>query len=255
MNKLLIAPFFVMLGFAGCMKVREELVVMPDGSGKIVLHFAIKTKGEAAKFTEAELMSGDPDEIEDKVRGLAALTRATMQEKDGIVHLQMTGYFDDINALKFMDEGEGAKAKPKQEFSFRREGEAFVLEIKGNLLSDDAPERGGKDPDLVRQRDEFFKAMFAGFEFQQDVKLPGRITGVEGFQTRADRTATYLVGERDLQKTSDQKKINDLVRFKVSSARSEVTEAEAAEFRKELEKAKAEWVELRKEMKKNAGKK
>jgi hypothetical protein len=253
-KKLLVAPAVILLAFAGCMKVREELVVMPDGSGKIVLRFAIKTKGEAAKFTEAELMSGDPDEIEDKARGLAALTRATMEEKDGVVQLQMTGYFDDINALKFMDEGEGEKAKPKQEFSFRKEGEAFVLEIKGNLLSDDAPERGAKDPDLVRQRDEFFKSMFAGFEFQQDVRLPGRVTAVEGFQTRADRTATYLVGEKDLQKASDQKKINEVVRFKVSCARNEITDAEAAGFRKELEKAKADWVELRKEMKKNAGK-
>ena len=38
----------------------------------------------------------------------------------------------------------------------------------------------------------------------------------------------------------------------MSCAKSEITEAEAADFRKELEKAKKDWVELRKEMKKNA---
>lgn len=251
MRSLLLAPL-LLLAFSGCMKVREELVVMPDGSGRIVLVFSIPAKGEAGKFTETELMSGDPDEIQDKVRGLVALTKPTAEEKDGVVRLRMAAYFDDVNAVKFMDEGEGEKAKPKQEFAFRREGEAFVLEITGNLLSDEIPERGGTDPDLIRQRDDFFKAMFAGFEFRQDVRMPGKVTAVEGFQTREERVASYAIGEKDLQKVADQKKINDVKRFKISCARSEITDAEAAEFRKELEKARADWVELRKQMKKAA---
>ena len=254
MRKLLIAPALILLAFSGCMKVREEFVVMPDGSGRLTLHFAIKSKGEAAKFTEAELMAGDPDEIQDKVRGIVAMVRPTVEEKDGVVHLRMAAYFDDINAVKFMDEGEGDKAKPKQEFSFRREGEAFTLEVKGNLLADEAPERGNNDPELTRQRDEFFKAMFVGFEFRQDIRMPGRVTVIEGFQSKDDRLASYVVGEKDLQKAADQKKINAVSRFKVSSAKSEVTDAEAAGFRQELEKAKKDWVELRKEMKKSADK-
>lgn len=247
---LLVPVLWGLAGFSGCMKIREELVVMPDGTGRIVLLLALNAKGEAGKFTETELMSGDPDEIQEKVRGLTALTRPTFDEKDG--RLRMTAYFDDINAVKFMDEGEGAQAKPKQEFSFRREGEAFVLEIAGNLLSDEIPDRGRADPNLVRQRDEFFKAMFTGFEFRQDVRMPGKVTAIDGFQSRDGRVASYAIGERELQKVADQKKINDVGRFKASCARSEITEAEAAEFRKELDKAKADWVELRKEMKKRA---
>lgn len=252
MNRFAVAAVLVLAPLAGCMKVREELVVMPDGSGKIVLHLMLKARGEATKFTEAELMSGDPEEIESKVRGLVALGRPTSTEKDGVVHLTMTAYFEDLNAVKFMDEGEGANAKPKQEFSFRREGETFVLEVSGNVLADEVPERNQSDPELVKQRDEFFKSMWTGFEFRQDVKLPGKITSVDGYQSRFDRVASYVVGEKDLQKVSDQKKINDVTRFKATCARSEVSEAEAAEFRKELEKAKADWVELRKEMKKKA---
>ena len=254
MKKLLAGPALILLAFSSCMNVREEIVLMPDGSGRLTLHFAIKSKGEAAKFTEDELMSGDPDEMMDKIRGLVALTRPTVEQKEGVVHLRMSGYFDDLNALKFMDDGEGAKAKPKQEFSFRKEGETFVLEIKGNLLADEVPERGGTDPELIKQREEFFKAMFAGFDFRQDVRMPGKVTAVEGFQSRAERVATYQVGEKDLQKPADQKKINEVSRFKVSCARSEVTDAEAAEFRKEFDKAKADWAALRKEMKKNAEK-
>jgi hypothetical protein len=254
MKRLLLAQALVLLAFSGCMHVREEIVLMPDGSGKLSLHFAIKSKGEAAKFTEDELMSGDPDEMMDKIRGLVALTRPALEQKEGVVHLRMTGYFDDLNALKIMDDGEGAKAKAKQEFSFRKEGETFVLEIKGNLLSDEVPERAGTAPELVKQREEFFKAMFAGFDFRQDVKMPGKVTAMEGFQSRAERVATYQVGEKDLQKPEDQKKINEVGKFKVSCARSEVTDAETAEFRKELDKAKADWTGLRKEMKKNAEK-
>jgi hypothetical protein len=255
MRRLLLAPLLLLLTcFSGCLKVREELTVMPDGSGRIVLTFTIAAKGEAAKFTEEELMAADPDEIQEKVRGLVALAKPVAEQKDGAVRLRMTAYFDDLNAVKFMDEGEGDKAKPKQEYSFRREGETFVLEITGNLLADEVPERGKSDPDLTRQRDEFFKAMFVGFELRQEVRMPGRITAIEGFQNREDRTAAYVVGEKDLQKVDDQKKINDAKKFKVTCARSEVTDAEAADFRKELEKAKADWVDLRKEMKKAADK-
>jgi hypothetical protein len=254
MRTLLLAPLLLLLTFSGCMKVREDLVVMPDGSGRIVLTLTLPAASEAAKFTEAELLGGDPDEFQEKVRGLVALTRPRSEKKDGAVRLLMTAYFDDLNAVKFMDEGEGDKAKPKQECAFRREGETFVLEITGNLLAEDLPDRGKSDPDLTRQRDEFFRAMYVGFELRQDVRMPGRITSIEGFQSREDRTASYVIGEKDLQKVADQKKINDARKFKVTCARSEVTDAEAAEFRKELEKAKADWVELRKEMKKAAEK-
>ena len=251
MKRLLIAAL-ILPAFAGCMKVREEFVVMPDGSGRLTLVLSLVQKGEAAKFTEDEMMAGDPDELESKLRGLAALTRPTSEKKDGVVRLRMDAYFDDINAVKFMDDGEGDKAKPKQEFSFRREGEAYTLEVKGNVLSEEPIERGGADPELAKQRDEFFKAMFVGFEFRQDIKMPGRVTVIEGYQSKDDRTASYVIGEKDLQKAADQKKINAQSKFKVSCAKSEVTEAEASDFRKELEKAKKDWVELRKEMKKKS---
>jgi hypothetical protein len=254
-KRLIAAPLLALLSLAGCMKIRQELLVMPDGSGRLTLVFSVRSKGESAKFTETELMSGDPDEITDKVRGLAALTRPTMEEKDGVVRIRMTAYFDDVNALKFMDDGEGAKARPKQEFVFAREGETCTLEIKGNLLSDEAPASEPKDPEIEKQREEMFKSMFAGFEFRHDVKLPGRITVAEGFQSKEDRVASYVVGEKDLQRPADQKKVNEANRFKASCGKSEVSEAEATEFRKELDAAKAGWAALRKEMKGRAEKK
>lgn len=245
----------LLLAFFGCVNAHEELTVMPDGSGKVTLHLILKTKSDAAKFTEAELLTCDPDEIQEKVRGLVAMTRPASEEKEGAVHLRMTGYFDDVNALKFMDEGEGPQAKPKQEFSFRREGGTFVLEIRGNLLADDVPIREDKDPELARQREQFFKAMYVGFEFRQDVRLPGKVTAVEGFGSFEGRLAKYQIQERDLQKPSDQAKINGLSRFRAACGRSEVSETEAAEWKSELEKAKADWVPLRQEMKKAAAKK
>lgn len=252
MNRLRLAPLAVLLALSGCMKIRQELLVMPDGSGRLSFTFSMANKGEAGKFTEAEMMQGDPDEITDKVRGLVALARPTLENKDGVVRIRMTAYFDDVNALKFMDDGDGDKAKPKQEFAFRRDGEAFTLEMKGNLLADEAPERGAGDAELERQRGEMFKAMFSGFEFRHDVRLPGNVTVADGFSSKEGRVATWLVAEKDLQKPVDQKKLNAAVHFKVSCGKSEISDAEAAEFRKELEKAKAGWAELRKEMKRNA---
>jgi hypothetical protein len=252
-RQLIAAPLLALLAFSGCMKVRQEFLVMPDGSGRLTMTFAIPSKGETAKFTEAELMAGDPDEITDKVRGLAALARPTMEEKDGVIRVRMTAYFDDLNALKFMDDGEGQKAKPKQEFVFAREGETCSLEIKGNLLGDEEPGTGPKSPEFEKQREELYKAMFAGFEFRSDVRLPGRITVAEGFSSKEDRVASYVVSEKDLRSVADQKKINAANHFKVICGKSELSDAEQAEFRKELEAAKTGWVELRKEMKKKSG--
>jgi hypothetical protein len=255
MVRRLLALALLSAALSGCMKVREELLVMPDGSGRITFTFSIPAKSEAGKFTEAELMAVDPDEIQDKVRGIAAMTRPAGETKDGVVRVRMTAYFDDVNALKFMDDGEGDKAKPKQEFAFRKDGEAFSLEVKGSLVADDVPERPAGNPEAEKARDVLAKAMFAGFEFRNDVTMPGKATSAEGFGGQDGRVATFGVGEKDFQTAADRKKVNALRAFKVSCGRSEVTEGEAAEFRKELEAAKAAWPELRKEMKKSAGKK
>lgn len=255
MNRILPTAALLVAALSGCMKIRDELVVMPDGSGRISLTFSIAGKTESGKFTESMLMSGDPDEITEKVRGLVALARPTLLEKDGVVQIRMTGYFDDINALKFMDDALGDKAKPRQEFVFRKEGESFTLEVKGNLLYDDLPDRALQDPELQKQKEALFRAMFAGFEFRHELTLPGTVTVADGWSAKEGRRVIYAVGEKDLQKPADQKKINAATAFKASCAKSEMTEAEAAEFRKELENAKAAWPELRKEMKKTAERK
>jgi hypothetical protein len=250
-----LAPALLLLAASGCMKIRDELLVMPDGSGRLSFTFAIASKAEAGKFTEAELMSGDPDEIQDKIRGLVAMGKPTLEEKDGTVRIRLTGYFDDLNALKIMDDGEGAKAKVKQEFVFRREGETFSVEVKGNLLAEEGPERPAGDPEIQKFREEMIKTMYAGFEFRQDLKLPGNVTSVEGFVSKDGRVAAYAVGEKNLQTSADVKKLNAITGFKASCGKSEVTDAEAAEWRRELEAAKAGWAELRKEMKKKAERK
>lgn len=259
MKRLIAATLLLLPVLSGCMKIRQELVVMPDGSGRLTFTFAIPAKGDASKFTEQELMSGDPDELTDKIRGLAALTKPTLEEKGAVVKITMTAYFDDVNALKFMDDGEGDKAKPKVQFSFKKDGETFGLEIQGNLLADDDPKRLDaaplNDPELEKQREQLFKAMWAGFELRQDVKLPGTVTVVDGFQSKEGRVAVYAVGEKDLQKPADQKKVNQALHFKAACGKSEVTADEAAAFRKELEAAKAGWAALKAEMKKNAAKK
>src|SRR5579872_3776787 len=187
---------------SGCMKVREELLVLPDGSGRMTLSFTIPANGEAAKFTETELSSGDPDEIQDKVRGLVAMTRPRMEKNDGAVVIRMTAYFEDINAVKFMDDGEGAKAKPKQEFSFHRDGESFTVEVRGNLLADDGPEPKANAPELQKLREEINRAMYTGFELRQEVRLPGPITAIDGFASKDGRVAGYSVGEKELRTTA-----------------------------------------------------
>src|SRR5262249_33410587 len=79
------------------------------------LHVLDQEQGRCRQVHRGRVDVGDPDEILEKVRGVVALSLPTLQQKDGVVQIRMTAYFDDINALKVLDDGEGDKAKPKLE--------------------------------------------------------------------------------------------------------------------------------------------
>jgi hypothetical protein len=65
----------------------------------------------------------------------------------------------------------------------------------------------------------------------------------------------FRFGAKDLARAEDRRRLEGIAVFRVSCGAGEVSEAEAAEFRRELEKAREEWEALKKEMRENAAKK
>ncbi|MBI2899601.1 MAG: hypothetical protein HYY17_05410 [Planctomycetes bacterium] len=239
---------------AGCVKITEEILVMPDGSGKLVYTFAMNPEfggmGGEAKDPFDELMNSDPAEFEKNSAGIVAMGRPERAELGGWKGVRITFYFEDINKVR-LSEDDGKKEKMK--FSFKKDGDGYAFEVVDNQMGEaGGSEKEPPDEETKKQMEEMFQKMMAGFDYRASVKLPGKVKAVEGYTAKDGRTASISVGEKDVKNQKDFKKLGSR---KATCGASEMTDAEVADFKKELEKAKAGWPTLKDEMKKNAEKK
>lgn len=249
----------VSLTLAGCVKVGEETLVMPDGSGKLTFTVGFKTTPGKDERPEEDFLSTDPDELLKNLEGIVAVARPKAEVREGWRYVTLAFYFDDINRVKCYQSGADKKdRKLTQQFSFGRDGDGFALAIEGSMMGDKSMPASGdtsKMPEDVRKgAEEAFQKMVEGFEFRQSARLPGKIASVEGFQTSDGRTATFQVDGDELvkMKPEDRRKWEEIKKFKATCGASEVPEAEIEAFHGEIEAAKAKWTELKKEMKKRA---
>jgi hypothetical protein len=260
MKRLLAAPLACLVGLlAGCLKMKEDLTIFPDGSGRLLITMSIKEDNEMAKgkFTEEEIMSEDPEKMLKEMPGIVAFTRPKLEKKGGFATVTMTAYFEDVSKVRIIGESDG-DGKALNEFKFRKEGEGFVFEVGGDKVGEGLKELGADEnapPELKKQMEAMIKEMMKGFEFTVRVKMPGAVTSVETFQAKEGRTATFTVGEKDIAGPADMKKISGMNKLKAVCGPSQVSADEQAAFKAEMEKAKAEWAELKKEMKANFDKK
>ena len=262
MNRLLAVPLACALGLlSGCLKMKEDLVILPDGSGKLLLTLSVKEDNEMAKekFTEEELMSEDPEKMLKEMPGIVAFLRPKLEKKNGFVTITTAAYFEDVSKVRIIGENDGGEGnKALNEFKFRKEGDGFVFEVGGDKVGEGLKEIGGNEdapPELKKQMEAMIKEMLKDFEFTIQVKMPGAVKEVSTFQKKEGRTATFSVGEKDIAGMNDMKKISAMSTLKAVCGPSEVSADEQAAFKAELEKAKAEWAELKKEMKANFEKK
>lgn len=245
-----LAALALLLPVAGCMKLDEQILILPDGSGKIVYMFAMNPDlasmgGEAAKDPYDEMMSSDPEEFEKNAGGIVAMARPERVEMGGWKGVKITFYFEDVNKLQLGDSG-------KTRFSLKKEGADFVFEVVDKQFdSGEKPDETNEE--MKKQMEEMFKKMMGGFDYKAAVRMPGKVKKAEGYTKTDGRTASLHVMEKDVQNQQDFGK--KLGSRKATCGPSEVSEAEAAAFKEELAKAKKEWVALREEMKRNAEKK
>jgi hypothetical protein len=247
-----VAAFLVLA--SGCIRFQEELVVMPDGSGKVVFTLGFNLE-IMDKFKE--MMGGDK-EMEEKTtfsaedmenaEGIVAFTRPVMAKKDGWRTVTFTGYFEDINKVKIWDK-DGEKKTLKASFSFRKEGEGHVLEIDDRFMASDdnkfeeVPDEG-KD-----QAWAMIKEFLKGFEMSRGVRMPGPVTSVEGFASKEGRSAANKITADSLKNLEDVGKMMKVAKRKVACGKSDLSDADVAAFKKELEAAKAAWPKIKEEMK------
>jgi len=257
----LVAVAAFLVPASGCIRYQEELVVQPDGSGKLVM-----TMGFSLEILEKlKGMGMDPKENDEKMdfnfqdfekfEGIVALSRPRNEKKDGWQTWTVTAYFEDINKVRLVEK-DGEAKKVKATFAFRKEGDGYVLEIDDRLMEndqmkkmDDMPEEGGEEAW------EMMKQFLKGFEMSRGVKMPGTVTSAEGFAKKEGRGAVNKVDESNLKNMAELSKLVKAAKRKVVCGKSELSEGDVAAFKKELDDAKAAWPKIQEELKAEAEKK
>lgn len=251
----LIATLAVLFPAAGCMRIGQDIVVFPDGSGKMTVKIGVnvemmeKLKGMGGNAQEADEKMGFTFDSLDKIDGIVAFARPVTEEKDGWKTTTITAYFEDINKVKFWDK-KGEERKEQISFAFKAEGEGHVLEIEDRMLSNGDDGKADDAPDEMKEQIwEKIQEFLKGFEVSHGVKMPGAVTAVEGYATKAGRTASSKVGQDDLKNLDDLGKAMKGGKRKITSGKSEVSDDDKAAFKKEMADAKAEWPKVKEEMK------
>ena len=260
----LLATLAVLFPAAGCIRYQEELIVLPDGSGKMTLHMGfnleildkLKEMGMDPKEDDGK-MEFDAKDLED-FEGIVAITKPKHEKKDNWQTWTVTAYFDDINKVKLYQKGDNRdeERKLKVSFAFKKEGEGYVLDIDDRLMeSDDTKKMDDMPEEGAEQAWEMVKQFLKGFEVSRGVKMPGAVTTVEGFAKKEGRGASNRIDEASIKGMSDLTKMSKASKRKVACGKSEMSEGDVAAFKKELDDAKAAWPKIQEEMKAEAEKK
>jgi hypothetical protein len=223
-----------------CYGYRDHLTVMPDGSGKVDVVCSVK--GDNLDFDYLKLVSC--------TRGAAAFTVPRVESKDGWGHLSYTVYFEDIKRLSHNIDGPDKKcARGHDEcvhFGLAREGDGFVLTMEDWIFSKmPYPERS--DWEDIRKESQNVVV--------RSVTLPGKVTRAEGFQRTEGRQATYERSPKTIGNLEEAVKWPAAAQRRIDCGKSELSEAETAAFRKELEAAKAAWPKIKADLEEAARKK
>lgn len=218
-------------GLSGCVKLRQALTLMPDGSGKVELRFAlseslVKLSQQNDEDPFKEVM---PDVISDKSKGIAAFSEPKLTKQGDFTVMTYWAYFKDINKLSIVGLGETQPAK----YRYTREGDRATLSVTDGVILSVIAEN---EPTAEDKRAAVREAM-AGLELSEHFILPGKIDPIDGVATtgntaKIDLTLDhYLEGSGPIEKLKDTKSLT----FNVPAVL--IDEQAVAAFEEELAQA------------------
>lgn len=244
---------------------REELLVMPDGSGKLTVTWDLLSpdpKADDNKELAADFVSEfreDPAFPKEALQGLVAWEVQSQMPHEGVVRLVLTAYFDDVSQFQYRD------SEAWTTFRYRKLPEGFALEVndpdgldapeeilKWNLEEDPGPywktvaeaPVEGQDPDgAKRAAKAFARRVLEGPRLSQTYTLPGEVKEAKGFTSVKGRCATFLLACKELKGLPDADVAAEMEKAKgvrrIVCGPSTLPEQEVAAFRRELAGAKA----------------
>ncbi len=277
----------------GCVQADQAYLLMPDGSGKLTLKFAFGAQMMAmAKAQGSEPFDPDPREMERDFEGFVAFSEPVLEEGKEWTTVTLTGWFEDINKVKWWQSspgggagqdgedgedgedgggmgGKGGKGGKGGSGGDRKLTIAFKYEVKGaggELTVDDGMTAStkkdmsgdGPEAEMAKGMLQGMKPMLKGFKFTTSLVLPGAVTEAGGAYAKDGRKATFtfdeelLVGLIDGKEEAKKKIEKQGQGVKIAWATTDVPAAEQDAFKKDLAAAKAKWVALRADLIKKA---
>ena len=248
-----------LLWSGGCLRGEYETTLYPDGSGKMVVHVAIRQ----SLIQEARRQAGRPGELPtEELNGLLAQIQKPENLKDyvaGIVGWKpirveedatwlrgvYTVYFDDINQLQ-------VTSKKQVVFSWRliSSGGTQTLYQMTGMRGLPALKVAPGDQAQATGMAERVRPLLEEFRVSLQVTVPGPIKESKGVLNVSGRSAgwqmdgaMFLGALRNLE-GSEMKRIRDIMdvaESRISWSESAVTPAETEAWKKELAAAKEEW--------------
>ena len=220
---------------AGCVKYKQIVTVMPDGSGKV--QYIVGYNQQLAEDGEDPLAEFTPEALGERSEGIAAYAEPVRYEEGGWSYLAITGYFTDINqvAIAGPDNG-GAPVR----FAYKPGEAGSTLTIRGGVVLSIA---GDFEPIEPEDAAELENELMAGFEVVERFVLPGVVGPVEGGRAVADqpRAAELWI---DVPVMLDREgalvKLKDRDEVVLEVGPSQVTAEQAEAFKAELAKAMEE---------------
>jgi hypothetical protein len=264
---LLVAASVALLG--GCVDLKQEVFVMPDGSGKLKVTVGMNEKGMqdamggfggggGAQVKPSGKTDVDVEKLREDTEGFVAFTEPREYKKGGWNYVTFTGYFEDINKAKLTEKDDAGNRKTTLAFSFKPDGGGYVLAVEGGLLGDNAPGGGPGGPggmggmggaggggDAMPGMEAMMAQMLKGFKVLETYTMPGNVTRIQGLTGKAGRTATLSVGEKTMADPKAAKAANLSGTKKIWCGPKKVRFTEQSEFKAEMRRAKAAWARIK----------
>ena len=226
----------------GCVKFKQTMTLMPDGSGKIDLSFGISDQmlQMAQQQGEDPFADMDPTELEDGSKGIVAFTKPEKKKEGGFTYLSFSAYFEDINAVEL---GSPDDEEEPTKFTYTKDGKAATLSVEGSMILSAVAEHEPISP----EEKAFAAQMMAGMLFAEVYNLPGGFEAIKGVESDG-QTATIEMNQTHMLDGTgpikDLKGVEKLT-FKIAEVKEDADASKA--FKAELEAAKKEWEAMKKE--------
>jgi hypothetical protein len=248
----------------GCVKMKNQVLVMPDGSGKIILTVTVNesmlsqalasveallggsSKRRIPKASEISASAINVDGIERSSEGLVAFSEPKQHVQQGWRTISLVGYFEDINNVKIRTDKTPEVALS---FAFKEDGDGYVLDVTNkslekltsdSLMGSLKKATGAEVPPQIMAA---MGPMVKGFSVTEAYKLPGPVTDAKGLPRTEGRVAGMALGEGFLTNVQKAREIAAQTERSITCGPSQIGKKELRDFKRELELARADWEE------------